>query len=222
MHSLLEAYLSEVTMHLGALPAKRRSEELREMRAHLENAVIVSRELGQSEDEAAQNAAVQFGTAQDLGKNLVWAWRRGEKRRKRDFWGAAACAAALTVSLPFLQNTPLETPLLSLFRFLGTGGQAGPPAQLALLALAGGACGLIFPRRAFGGIVLGVTAWHASFLAIVFAVVVSERLASPVPSCSVPEHITSALLAVLAAWAGSRWRGAAGTSLKGNHHARSA
>ena len=76
MHSLLEAYLSEVEAHLGALPTKRRAEELREMRTHLENAVIVNRELGQSEEEAARSAVAQFGTAQDLGENVAWAWRR--------------------------------------------------------------------------------------------------------------------------------------------------
>ena len=71
MHRLLETYLSEVSAHLGALPPKRRAEELREMRTHLENAIVVSHELGRSEAEAAANAVAQFGTARDLGENLV-------------------------------------------------------------------------------------------------------------------------------------------------------
>ena len=99
MHILLETYLSEVAAHLSALPPSRRSEELREMRTHLENAVIVNRELGQSEEEAAQNAVAQFGTPQDLGENVVWAWRRGETRSKRSFWGAVV-STPLDADLP--------------------------------------------------------------------------------------------------------------------------
>ena len=82
MHSLLEDYLSEVAAHLSALPAKQRNEELREMRAHLENAVVVNLGQGQSEEDAVRNALVQFGTAEDLGSDLVRAWRRGEKKKK--------------------------------------------------------------------------------------------------------------------------------------------
>lgn len=208
MHSLLENYLSEVNAHLGTLPPKRRADELREMRAHLENAMVVSREMGRPEAEAAASAVEQFGAARDLGENVVWAWRRGRTLDGRRFWGAAACAFVLTLFLPFLQDTPLENPMLGLFRSLGVGGQAGPPAQLMLLALAGGVCGLLFPKRAFGGIVLGVTAWHAFFLATVFTAVVLDKLDSPMPSSSVPEHVAAALLALLAAWAGSRWRNA--------------
>ncbi len=96
MHSPLEAYLDQVAVHLSALPAKRRTEELREMRQHLLNAITVNRELGQSKEDAAANAVMQFGTPEDLGDNLVWAWRREEKLNKRSFWGAAALALALT------------------------------------------------------------------------------------------------------------------------------
>lgn len=46
MHNPLETYLSEVAAQLKPLPTKRRSEELREMRQHLLNAVTVNRELG--------------------------------------------------------------------------------------------------------------------------------------------------------------------------------
>lgn len=96
MHSLLESYLAEVAAQLQPLPAKRRNEELREMRTHLENAVIINRELGQSDDEAAQNAMAQFGTPEDLGENVVWAWQRGEqKQNKRIFWKIVGSAAAI-------------------------------------------------------------------------------------------------------------------------------
>ncbi len=77
MHSLLEAYLGEVAAHLSALPPARRTEELREMRTHLENAVVVGRELGRTEDEAAREALAQFGTPGETGEKLVQAWKRG-------------------------------------------------------------------------------------------------------------------------------------------------
>jgi len=208
MHSLLEEYLDQVVARLGPLPVARRNDEITEMRQHLLNAVIVNREMGQNEDEAAAAAVEQCGPPEEAAQGLVWAWRRGETMRRRGFWGAAACAFVLTVFLPVLQDTPLEDPLLRVFRFMGTGGQAGPPVQLALLTLAGGICGLIFPRRAFGGIVLGVTAWHASFLAMIFVIVAADNLSSPLPSSSVTGHLVSTLLAILAAWVGSGWRNA--------------
>ena len=92
MHSLLEDYLSAVAAHLSALPSKQRAEELREMRMHLENAVIVSQELGQSEEEAAQNAVAQFGTPRLSGGKRLWrlATRR-ERSQARSVWGAAVC-----------------------------------------------------------------------------------------------------------------------------------
>lgn len=83
MHRPLEAYLEQVAAHLSALPTKRRNEELREMRQHLLNAVTVNRELGQPEEDAVANSVMQFGTPEDLGNNLVWAWRRGEARNKK-------------------------------------------------------------------------------------------------------------------------------------------
>ena len=102
MHSLLEKYLSEVAAHLSALPTKQRTEELREMRAHLENAVTINKELGQSDDDAMQNAVMQFGTPEDLGDNLVWAWRRGLAKNKRSFWSAASCTFAVLFFVPVL------------------------------------------------------------------------------------------------------------------------
>ena len=47
MHSLLDGYLEQVAACLSALPAKRRADELREIRQHLQNAVTANRERGQ-------------------------------------------------------------------------------------------------------------------------------------------------------------------------------
>ncbi len=92
MHSLLDTYLKEVAGHLAGLPTARRAEELREVRTHLENAVVVNQEMGQSEDEAARTALEQFGTPSELADSLDWAWRREERNRKQrsDWWVAGA------------------------------------------------------------------------------------------------------------------------------------
>ncbi len=102
MHSLLEAYLEEVAGHLAGLPAARRAEELREMRTHLENAVVFGREMGRTEEEAAQAALLQFGTPHGLGENIVWAWARGERQRRQELGGTTAGALVLMGTLPYL------------------------------------------------------------------------------------------------------------------------
>ena len=155
MPSPLDAYLDEVTAQLTALPVKRRTEELREIRQHLLNAVTVNKELGQSEEEAAQNAVTQFGTPEDLGENLVWAWRREEKLNKRSFWSTAVFSLAVCVFGEFLLlmfekpyfnfQSSIHSPAewlwwIICFRFAG-------PIFIGLVT------SLIFPKRAgFGGV----------------------------------------------------------------------
>ncbi len=75
MHKQLEDYLNEVAKGLGSLPTARREEELSEIRQHLLSAVAASEEAGQTEDEAVQAAAEQFGTPQAVSKQIVSAWR---------------------------------------------------------------------------------------------------------------------------------------------------
>ena len=172
MHSLLESYLSEVSAHLGALPTKRRAEELREMRAHLENAVIVNQEMGQTEDEAARAAVAQFGTAQDLGENVVWAWRRGRVLDGRSFLGAAAVTALMVCLGLFLMDQGhiysylpawfnrrcAEHPEYVMSFVRGT--------FLATFGLAGLVAGGLFPKRAVRGACLGLVAFWIGWGAV--------------------------------------------------------
>ncbi len=220
MHSLLEGYLSEVSAHLGALPRKRRADEMREMRAHLENAIVVSRELGQSEHEAAQTAIAQFGTAQVVGAGAVTAWRRGRALDRRDFWGAAVCAVVLVFLLtrltPHLQAFLPPTPARGFVR---------PPFSAWLWAwwiawlmptflLVGGTSGFLFPRRAVPGVAAGVTAFLSYFL--LAATIASSRWpkTSQAPIFDEPYWLSSVavmdtifiLSALAAAWAVGRWR----------------
>jgi len=170
MHSLLENYLSEVATHLSPLPPKRRNEEVREMRSHLENAVIVNRELGQSEDEAAQNAAEQFGMPEDLGQNVVWAWRRGEVLSRRSFWGAAVSTMTLVNLLPYLTillTCNFVVPFAEWLRethhwsFLTVNTLADLIVPAPAWWLIGTISGRFFPKRAVAGTGCILAAWVA-------------------------------------------------------------
>ena len=168
MHSLIEQYLSEVAAHLSALPPKRRAEEMREMRTHLENAAIVNRELGQSEDEAAADAVAQFGAAQDLGENIVWAWRRGKALNRKSFLGAAA-ATTLVLCLDALYMNFVGFPSW-LDRYCnGHPGFTMTLVRGVLLTnfgLAGLVSGIAFPKRAVQGACLGLAFFWAGWAAV--------------------------------------------------------
>ena len=215
MHSLLEDYLSELATHLHALPVVKRGEELREMRQHLLNAVIVNRELGQSEDEAAQKAIEQFGTPEALGQSVVRAWRRGEALRKRDFWSVAGCSLALAAILPPLFNESLI--ILRLYRLLHTLVSLPHLAGVIVTAsyvihmVAGVIGGLLFPKRAISGTALGAGLWYGCLAALVLFGV---RWVYNVPLW-VSEYAEFALLTVFGAWIGSRWQGRRARSSQG-------
>ena len=174
MHSLLETYLSEVEATLSALPTKRRAEELREMRTHLENAVIVNQEMGQSEDEAARTAVTQFGTARDLSENVVWAWRRGEKRQRWSFWGAVASTPLTLLSLMLaMSHMPnFQIPWLDSYcaAHKGSGETIGMAVVqgmfLAVFMVAGAAVGTLSPRRAVRAVCLGLTVFFVGWTLI--------------------------------------------------------
>ena len=204
MHSLIEQYLSEVATHLSALPAKQRAEEMREMRAHLENAVIVNRELGQSEDEAARNAVAQFGTARDLGENIVWAWRRGEKRQNWGFWGAVASTPLTLLSLMLaMSHMPsFQIPWLDSYCAAHKGfgeiiGMAVVQGMfLTVFMVAGAVVGTLTPRRAVRAICLGLTVFFVGWT------LMDGRSGLPIGGY----RLGWILAAVLAAWMVSRSR----------------
>ncbi len=170
MHSLLESYLSEVATQLSVLPENQCREELREMRTHLENAVIVSRELGQSEEEAAQGIVAQFGTPRDLGDNLVWAWRRERTLNKRSLVGAVITSLVGMCLLVFVAPSGAAytlDPILALMErtYHWSGVEYGTFSLLIrdfpMYLLIGAGSGRFFPRRAVQGTSLVVGAWAA-------------------------------------------------------------
>lgn len=162
MHSLLENYLSEVARQLDSLPQTRRNEELKEMRQHLLSAVIVNREFGQSEEEAVTSALRQFGPPQEATEGLIQAWRREQKLRRRDFWGATLCVL-LTVPAMWRALDPLNEAYwnwaIQHRHWNPTAPDMGSPwfwvffaFQMALCGLGVGVVsGTLFPRRAAAG-----------------------------------------------------------------------
>ena len=206
MHSQLETYLSEVAARLGALPAKRRDEELREMRAHLENAVIVNREMGQSEDEAARTAVAQFGAARDLGENIVWAWRRGRMLNRRIFWVAVVSTPltllALMLAISHLPNAPIPwlDPYCAAHKGFGRalGMALSDGMFLTVFMLAGAVVGGFCPKRAVRAVCSGLTVFFVGWTAI------DGR-------SGLPDNWQRAgwvLTAIASAWAVGRWRNA--------------
>lgn len=162
MHSLLEKYLSEIAEQLSALPPKRRTEEVREMRTHLENAVIVGQEIGRTEDEAAQVALMQFGTLNDFGENLVWAWRRERAQEQKSLWGSAGSFLLLICLHFWLLNQGVYWHYLphAWLMYLGQHRDFGMAMVQGTILLGFAAAGLIsgslFPQRAVLGVCLGL------------------------------------------------------------------
>ena len=209
MHSLLEAYLDQVAAHLSTLPAKRRHEELREMRQHLLNAVTVDKELGQSEEDAAANAVMQFGTPEDLGHNLVWAWRRGVARDRHSLWGAAVCTPIMLVLMPLLLLsfviTPLEHTISPPWKVLEAGGNL---FGVACILAAGAINGTFFSKRAIAGTMLAAVIYSGFCVAghchtpgaVPYSLVTRMVIEFAVQSVEV------GLVALCFAWTSRRWK----------------
>lgn len=212
MHSQLEAYLADLEAELSTLPPKARAEELREMRAHLEAAFAANREFGQSEDEATANALEQFGDQHEIAKRMIHAWQREEKRRRRDFWGAAAFFPLIIVGLCQLQfqSTVHLYPLLP-HGFNAYWLQHREVVQalwqgmfLTNFGLAGITLGMVFPRRTVHGVCLGLAIlWVSLGDYFGFRIVQIHWW-----------EMGCILTAIAAAWAASRWRGHLGRRVR--------
>lgn len=217
MHNLLETYLSEVERSLRLLPKRRRNEELREIRQHLQNAVAVYREQGQSEDEAAQSAIAQFGQSDDLGQNIVQAWRRGQAIRRRDLGKSAVCALLLVFMLPRLLS-PLAKPF-ALQAFNAHEFQLVTILFDLPFLLAGMINGIVLPRQAVAGTGLGTGSFCLYRMSVMLFLNLQVMLDRHFSSFMIHANLllfagtmvtywgTATLAAILGAWIGSRARG---------------
>lgn len=214
MHSLLDTYLKEVAGHLANLPAARRAEELREVRTHLENAVIVGREMGQPEDEAARAALAQFGTPGETGENLARAWRREQRLNRRSLFGATACTAAVAYLVNYFVGRVLLAPSL---HHSMSHAQMTAHAWTYLVCFglivpvsAGIASAVFFTRKAILGAMLGQAVfqcWWWGQLAVYIATAAHPFRATPSFFYSQAGITAEAILLTLfVAWAVSRLR----------------
>ena len=170
MHSLLEEYLSEIAAHLSALPPKKRMEELREVRTHLENAVVVGREMGRTQEAAARVAVAQYGAAEVVGQELTAVWRREVGLNVRGMVSAAVCTVGVTAALarmtallgPFLPPAPVQSLLVPAYSL--DLWAAWVVWLMPLCLIVGGVSGLLFPRRAVAGVVVGLDVFLLCFL----------------------------------------------------------
>ena len=181
------------------------------MRTHLENAIVVSRDLGQSEDEAAQNALTQFGTAQDLGENIVWAWRRGQELNKKNLFGAAAVTLLILYVMTFLMNQNWyygilnallpRTFLLYCGKHQAYGLAFAQAIVLTNYALAGGLAGILFPKQGVRGACLGLVVFWIGWVAVMG---LGRGGLSSFLTYWVFDSWT--VTAIIAAWIGSRYQ----------------
>jgi hypothetical protein len=70
MHPLIERYLEQVKAQLKRLSVEQRSEEVRELKLHLQALVEEGKERGLNESKAVQAALDQFGSANKVGRDL--------------------------------------------------------------------------------------------------------------------------------------------------------
>jgi len=146
----LQNYLVELDCGLRPLALPERAAQVREVRAHLEEAVAARREAGATDADAQLSAIAQFGHAEDLARTMVEAWRRREKGlNRRGFWSAAALLLALNWALTLIALVLLGLAHRSTGGWHTTNPGAGLIAvYLFTTAATGYVTGRIFPRRA--------------------------------------------------------------------------
>ena len=214
MHSRLEAYLSEVSAQLGPLPGKRREEELREMRGHLEAAYAAGLARGQSEEEEARDVLAQFGVPEELGAETVAAWRRGRSRDRRSFWGAAACYWLTWLLLLRLLEPWTFPDSGPKFHSLPLFWNAGALLlwQLPHCFLAGAVTGLACPKHGVAGTAAVIVVLSTTFPLVYSTIPTSATLTTCLfwtiadLAVAAAVYVLCALAAILGAWVGSRWR----------------
>ena len=213
MHSLLDTYLEEVAAHLSALPPAQRTEELREMRTHLENAVIVGREMGRTGEEAVKEALAQFGTPAELGDNLVWVWRRERTLNRRSLFSAAVCTVAMLFLVSYFVVMVFLVPRLGHFmsnpEFIAYEWRYRVCFGLIVPVSAGIASAVFFSKRAVLGAMLGQAIFQCVWWGYVIFLMVTETHSLPGLSYFADRaYLTADAIAVtlIIAWAVSRLR----------------
>jgi len=210
MHKQLEDYLARVAAYLEPLPKTQRNNELREMRQHLLNAIIINREFGQSDEDAVQEAIRQFGAPEIIGGDVLLAWRRGVARDRRNFWAVVLYTPIVLSSLLyfFMVSTdilPRVWPASNVFFLHHMALCNAYVHSLVFLAfgLTGVVLGALVPKQAVRGVCIRMASSLCAWLAWI------GRVRFPTNTGQflwVAEEIAWALTGIFAAWMVSRRR----------------
>ena len=183
------------------------------MRTHLENAVIVGRELGRTEDEAVMEALAQFGTPGVLADNLVQAWRRERALNLRSLFGAAACTVATLFLVSYFLIMVFLVPRLGHFmsnaEYTAYERTYSVCFGLIVPVSAGIASAVFFSKRAVLGAMLGQAIFQCVWWGYVIFLMVTETHSLPGLSYFADRaYLTADAIAVtlIIAWAVSRLR----------------
>ena len=89
MNKQLEQYVETVAARLGTLPEAERTEQIAELRQHLESLVASAQTEGASEEAATETALRQFGDARQVGTDLNRSGWRMRLKRLPESWVTA-------------------------------------------------------------------------------------------------------------------------------------
>lgn len=146
----VEAYLSEMTRQMGAMPAEQRAEIHEELRQHLDALIAAHEEVGTPPAEAVGAALAQFGAPRKLGRKLRREWLLAH----RDPQAAALCEGIVGFTLVGAAWLPL---------FRSGHAAAGVAALCSLSFAAGWALERRRPGYALCGLLLAAVAFFAAF-----------------------------------------------------------
>ncbi|MFD3164362.1 permease prefix domain 1-containing protein [Herpetosiphon sp. NSE202] len=82
----IERYLKTVAAEFSNLPAAQRTDEIRELRSHLEALVDQAMQQGADQATAVTTALDQFGSADQLGRILATTWQRHQATGHVAWW----------------------------------------------------------------------------------------------------------------------------------------
>jgi hypothetical protein len=148
-------YLDHVETGLRALPREARDAEIEEIEQHIRSLAVAHEELGLPPQEATRAALRQFGTASQVARTLVRAWKRGQERLLPGTLGSAVCWGTMTTIATILAQYLLNFMfpiVLGTAQFLLAARMYGQSVASALLT--GYVVGCKAPRYALRGSLL--------------------------------------------------------------------
>ena len=217
MHSRLEQYVEEVSRGLEDLTEARRTNELTEVRQHLEASVKAYKELGLEETAAMEEAVRQFGAARKVSGGLRKAYWREKLFVADSLWGTALLAVCIQFIVGGILgpiNQLLSGGVMAAFKnqFGVAPIAANVAAMLIPTLISGYIVGRVNPRFAVRGTLLGKSIYSLySVLGMQLFILVNEATSPGVIQWSPNSWVIrfglpvmGVALSALAAYVGSR------------------